>query len=77
MSTYNGEAYLRQQLGISMIINPDMEAAKEISRLLSRPQAITVNAFAKGHVELVRFTIPEHSILDGKSVMELEFVDWF
>lgn len=31
--------YLRQQLGLSMIINPELEAAQEIARLLSRPQA--------------------------------------
>ena len=47
--------YLRQQLGLSMIINPELEAAQEIARLLSRPQALTVSSFAKGHAELVRF----------------------
>lgn len=51
--------YLRQQLGLSMIINPELEAAQEIARLLSRPQALTVSSFAKGHAELVRFKIPE------------------
>lgn len=64
--------YLRRQLGLSMIINPELEAAREIARLLSRPQALAVSAFAKGHAELVRFKIPEDSVLDGRSVLQLE-----
>lgn len=64
--------YLRQQLGISMIVNPDFEAAREIGRIISRPQALSVNAFAKGHAELVRFTIPEGNVLNGKRILDLD-----
>lgn len=64
--------YLRQQLGLSMIINPELEAAREIARLLSRPQALTISAFAKGHAELVRFKIPEGNVLGGRSVRQLD-----
>ncbi len=63
--------YLRQQLGLSMIINPDLEASRQIARIISRPQAITVSAFAKGHAELVRFRIPDGNRLCGKSIMDL------
>lgn len=64
--------YLRQQLGLSMIINPELEAAREIARLLSRPQALTISAFAKGHAELVRFKIPMGNVLCGRSIMQLD-----
>ena len=64
--------YLRQQLGLSMIINPELEAAREIARLLSRPQALTISAFAKGHAELVRFKIPSGNVLSGRSVRQLD-----
>ena len=64
--------YRRQQLGHSMIINPELEAAREIARLLSRPQALTVSAFAKGHAELVRFKIPSGNVLCGRSIMQLD-----
>ena len=70
-------SYLRQQLGLSMIINPELEAAQEIARLLSRPQALTVSAFAKGHAELVRFKIPKGSILHGRRVMQLDDIFHF
>lgn len=69
--------YLRQQLGLSMIINPELEAAQEIARLLSRPQALTVSSFAKGHAELVRFKIPKGSILHGRRIMQLEDIFHF
>ena len=69
--------YLRQQLGIAVIVNPELLAAREIAHMISRPQARTVNAFAKGHAELVRFTIPEGNILDGKAVMDLEKIFGF
>ena len=64
--------YLRQQLGLAMIINPELEAANEIARMLSRPQALTVSFFAKGHAELITFRIPSGSVLDGRSVMQLD-----
>lgn len=64
-------AYLRQQLGLSMIINPELEAAREMARLLSRPQALTISAFAKGHAELVRFKIPSGNVLCGRTIMQL------
>ena len=69
---YSNElTYLRQQLGLSMIINPELEAAREIARLLSSPQALTISAFARGHAELVRFRIPAGNRLCGKRIMEL------
>jgi trk system potassium uptake protein TrkA len=62
--------YLRQQLGISMIINPELEAAEEIARLLSHPQARHVSSFARGGAELVRFRIPKGNILCGKKLYQ-------
>lgn len=66
--------YLRTQLGLSMIINPELEAARKIARILARPQALGVNAFAKGHAELVRFEIPAQSVLCGKKIMQLDSI---
>ena len=64
--------YLRQQLGLSMIINPELEAARQIARILSRPKALTVSSFARGHAEMLSFRIPAGNILCGKHIMELE-----
>lgn len=62
--------YLRSRLGISMIINPELEAAREIARLLRLPGALSINSFAKGHVEMVKFKLPESCPLCGKSIIQ-------
>ena len=62
--------YLKDELGLAMVINPEYEAAKEISRIMSFPSAIKVDVFAKGRVELLKFRIPEGSPLVGLSARE-------
>ena len=63
--------YLREKLGLAMVINPEYESAKEISRILSLPSALEVNSFAHGQAELIKFKIPEGNMLDGRSIAEL------
>ena len=63
--------YLRSRLGISMIINPELETAREIARLLRLPGAISINSFARGHVEMVKFKLPSKCILCNKSIMQM------
>ena len=63
---YNGEMnFLRRELGLAMIINPEQTAANEISRIFQFPSAIRVDSFAKGHVELLHFRISAGSPLIG------------
>lgn len=57
--------YLKDELGLSMSINPEMVAAEEIVRLIQIPSALEVDTFAKGKVSLVGIEIPEGSVLDG------------
>lgn len=63
--------YLREKLGLAMIINPDLEAAREAARILSLPTALEVDTFAHGQAELVKFRIPEGNILSGMTIAEL------
>ncbi len=62
--------YLRDKLDISMIINPELEAAREINRILHFPSAISVNAFAKGSVDIIKFKIPQGNALCGMKLMD-------
>ena len=64
--------YLSDKLGISIIINPELEAANEIVRLLHFPSAISVNSFSKGNAEIIKFRIPENSPLDGMVLSDLQ-----
>ena len=60
--------YLRDRLGLAMIINPELEAAREAARILCLPTALEVNPFAHGQVEMIKFKIPEGNILDGMTI---------
>ena len=62
--------YLKEGLDLAMVINPEEEGAKEISRLIRFPEALKIETFAKGKVELMKFRIPEGSSLIGLSVRE-------
>ena len=64
-------AFLRKELGLSMIINPEYAAAQEIARLLRFPSAIEIDSFSKGRIEMLRFRVPAASMLDGLALREL------
>ena len=69
---YNKEIhFIKERLGVSMIINPELAAAMEISRLLRFPSAIKLDTFSKGRVELLKFKLLPEFRLHGMSVMEV------
>ena len=69
---YNREIkYIREELGLAMVINPEMIAALEISRVLRFPSAIIVETFAKGRIEMLKFRIPEDSVLNNLKVDDM------
>lgn len=63
--------YIREELNLSLAINPELAAAREIARLLRFPNAIKIELFAKGRIELLKFMIPKDSILDRMKVMDV------
>lgn len=56
---------LRSELGLMMTVNPDLAAAREISRVLRFPSATMVEPFARGLAELVEFTVGADNPLCG------------
>ena len=63
--------FIKEKLGISMIINPEYAAAQEISRLLRFPAAIKIDPFSKGKVELLKFKVLPEFGLDGMSISRI------
>lgn len=55
--------FLKDELGLSMVINPEKAAALEIFRLLQYPSFLKRDSFAKGSVELVELKIKENNVL--------------
>ena len=69
---YSKEAsYLREKLGLAMIINPELEASREMARILYLPTALEVDTFAHGQAEMIKFKVPEENLLDGMMVADL------
>ena len=66
--------YLRNKLGLTFIINPELEASREIARILYLPTALQVNSFAHGQARLIKFKIPAGNILDNMAIMNLRDV---
>lgn len=69
---YSREApFLKDELGLAMVINPELAAAQEIARVLRFPSAMKIETFAKGRVELLKFRLPEDCPIVGVAVKDL------
>lgn len=64
-------AYLKEKLGLAMMINPEQESANAIARILYLPTALEVAPFARGRAEMVRIKLPKGNVLTGKRIMDL------
>ncbi len=62
---------LKEDLHLSMAVNPELAAANEISRVLLLPEACKVETFMKGRVELIEHVMREESLLAGLSLAEI------
>lgn len=69
MEYFKQMSFMRDVLGINLIVNPEYYAASEMSRILRFPAAIKTETFAKGRVELAEMKLPE--TLNGKALNEI------
>ena len=63
--------FMRSELGISMVVNPDLEAANEIARILRSMHTVKIESFAKGRADLVELHLAEGSPFIGLRLWEL------
>jgi K+ transport systems, NAD-binding component len=63
--------FLKEELGLSMAINPELTASEEIERLLRIPSALNVELFARGRVELVELRLNAENPLVGMQLVEI------
>ena len=57
--------FMREELGLSMMINPEYQTANDIARMLRYPKANHVETFAKGRMDLAEIKVSQGSFLDG------------
>ena len=63
--------YIKEELGLSMTVNPEYAAATEIARILRSPSAVKIDVFARGRMELLQFVIPKGTVMDNCSLADL------
>lgn len=62
--------FMRNELGISMMVNPELETAQEISRVLRSMRTVKIESFAKGRADLVELRVTEDSPFSGLRLWE-------
>ena len=62
--------FLRESLGIDLMVNPEYEAAKQISHMLKYPTATKVESFFGGKFNILEVIINKNSILNGISLID-------
>lgn len=63
--------FIKDDLGLSLSVNPELNAANDIARLLRFPNAIEIDTFARGRVELMKFEVAEGSPICGLALKNL------
>ncbi|HHU55608.1 MAG TPA: Trk system potassium transporter TrkA [Acholeplasmataceae bacterium] len=63
--------FMHHELGLNMIVNPELEAANEILQMLKFPSALQVDKFAGGKVDIVEIKLEEASPIVGKTLSNI------
>jgi trk system potassium uptake protein TrkA len=63
--------YIRERLGLALVINPELETAREAARILCLPTALDVSSFAHGQAEMIKIKLPDGNMLDGMTIADL------
>lgn len=62
---------MKDELGISMILNPEKETADEIFNLINLPSVAQIERFARGRVSLVAIVVEKGCLLIGETLISV------
>lgn len=68
---FNEIPFLREELGLSMIINPELTSANEIARIFQFPSAVKIDTFSKGRIELLHFIVTKDCLLNHYQLIHI------
>lgn len=72
---YTAQAYkMRDVFGLSLAVNPELQTAMEVERLLKYPGFLKRDTFAKGRAEIVELMVDEHSKLCNVKLQNLSSI---
>lgn len=60
----------KDELGLSQSVNPEKNTATEITRILHNPNALKIDSFAGGRIEMVELKITEECPLAGTKIKD-------
>ena len=63
--------FMRDELGLSMVVNPEKATAREIARVLRFPTAIKREQFCRQRFELIEYRLAEDNPLVGLQLADL------
>lgn len=63
--------FFKDELGLSMVINPELDAANEIAKVLRFPNAINIESFYRGRVDLAELKLEEGNPLCNMKLMDI------
>ncbi len=64
-------AFMRQELHLSMSVNPDDMAARQLFNILKLPSAVQIETFSNRNIEMAQLRLKAGSVLCGQSLMDL------
>lgn len=67
----NSLSFLKHHLDLSVPINPEMLAARELFNILKFPAALNIETFSSRNFEMVEIKLKEDSSLDGMSLIDI------
>lgn len=67
----NSLGFMRQQLDLSMSINPEQLAAQELYNILKLPSAVKIEKFSHRSFEMIELVLKQNSILDGMKLIDM------
>lgn len=70
----NLSGVMRDNLGVTILLNPELQAAEKVARLISFPQANSFETFITKKAPIVELKVNEDSALVGKMLIEFRSV---
>lgn len=63
--------FFKNELGLSMVVNPELDAANEIAKVLRFPNAINIDSFHGGQVDLAELKLEKNNPLCDMKLMDI------
>lgn len=62
---------IKDDLGLSMVVNPEQETADEIVKMINLPSLLKIEQFGKGKVNLIEILVEEGNPLIGETLISM------